>query len=45
MVSTQYIFSIIFVRTGSGKMGWGLGLGWDGIGHWGRRPAGGGGRT
>ena len=33
-VSTPSILGFIFVvRIGSGKVGWGLGLGRDGIGH------------
>lgn len=33
-MSTQYIVGIVFVvRIGLEKVGWGLGLGWDGTGH------------
>ena len=43
LCSTRYILGIIFVRTRYGKVGWGFGLGWDGIGLWDRRPTVGGG--
>lgn len=37
MVSMQYIIGVVFTaRIGLGKVGWGLGLAWDGIGYCGR---------